>query len=85
MSIPDDSPGGSKTPEEALTAFLEENGGYLSTDQFRRFESDAGNTKFAYASEGKSLAVAFAEQVGDSWHIGQFAGCDQALGGDGSP
>lgn len=79
ISLPDLGPGGSKSPEDALSAFLAENGGYLSQDQLVPVESDDHSATFEYTIDGERLAVASAQRHGDSWHIGRFVACNEAL------
>lgn len=78
-SLPDLGPGGSKSPEDALAAFLAESGGYLSQDELVPVNSDDHSATFEYTIDGERLAVASAQRHGDSWHIEYFVACNEAL------
>ncbi|CAN5246872.1 hypothetical protein BH20ACT24_BH20ACT24_04380 [soil metagenome] len=78
-SLPDLGTGGSKSPEDALAAFLAESGGYLSQDQLVPVNSDDHSATFEYTIDGERLAVASVQRHGDSWHIDRFVACSEAL------
>ncbi len=79
FSFPDLSAGGSKSPEDALGAFLPESGGYLAQDQLVPVNSDDHSATFEYTIDGERLAVASVQRHGDSWHIDRFIACSEAL------
>lgn len=76
-----DAPGGAKSSEEALEAFLSGSVPGLASAPHEREDPRAGRALFSFPGEAGHRARVQVGVVGDSWHVEGFVLCSSVLDG----